>query len=517
MPKTTVVISLNDTSMKYKLKFLILNLSFWSFIFNFSFTPLVHAGWLDNLKTSAGLVQGFSSIPSISGGLEANGEVPVFDKSTRAIEQKEVGTKKINIPGLGKSSLPVPGASGSDDSIAYQLARMAINKITKDIVNWIRTGGRGSKPLFVTNWEEFLKDVANEASGIFIKEFELTEICQPFKPRLQLQLGFGQAPYYQRAQCTIRDVAKNVENFYKDFKQGGWERWFQITLLPQNNFYGSYYLLREEQLARESGAIESKKTEALAGGGFLGVETCISQIEIDDPSSSTGKKPLCLNWRTTSPGTLIQDQLEEVFSSDIRQLELADEIDEIVAAAFQRLASSIRSSNNNKGVVPVNTPPAEDPLKIFGENTKNETSGAVQQVSNSLELPQAISLAQQTISIKQDSLSKAGNLLGILESINSCLGATATSTNVDIAKNNIKQLEDDIENLNIMVGQLQIGEQELARSGNTDDIYQLFTDLRAAVDIVISLYDSAVTENSQIAGEVTSAEQELETCQKPTQ
>ena len=88
---------------------------------------------------------------------------------------------------------------------------------------------------------------------------------------------------------------------------------------------------------------------------------------------------------------------------------------------------------------------------------------------------------------------------------------------MDIAKNNIKQLEDDIENLNIMVGQLQIGEQELARSGNTDDIYQLFTDLRAAVDIVISLYDSAVTENSQIAGEVTSAEQELETCQKPTQ
>src|SRR3989344_8229918 len=147
-------------------------LSFFILTFAFYIPLSAHAGWFDNLKSAAGLVQGFSSVPGvISGGGGATGSrVPVFDEATEELRKKEVGTKKINIPKIGSVSLPIPGASGSLDGIAYQLARMAINKIAKDVVNWIRTGGRGSKPLFVTNWQDFLKDVANEASGIFIKE-----------------------------------------------------------------------------------------------------------------------------------------------------------------------------------------------------------------------------------------------------------------------------------------------------------------------------------------------------------
>src|SRR3989344_5716541 len=355
------------------------------------FAPLVHAGLFDVFKQSAGLIEGFGGVPGVSGGGGSLGSrVPVFDEATEEIKKKEVGTKKISIPGVGSANFPIPGASGSLDGIAYQLARMAINKITKDIVNWIRTGGRGSKPLFVTNWEDFLKDVANEASGIFIQDLQLTEICQPFKPRLQLLLGSGRAPYYQRAQCTIKDVARNVENFYKDFKQGGWTKWFEITMIPQNNLYGSYYLAREEQLVRESSAIEAKKSEAIAGGGFLGQEKCVSVAKRKSeggsyPDDFEGPMP-CLSWQTVTPGTLIQDQLEEVFSSDIRQLELADEIDEIIGAAFQRLFSELRKSQ--QGVLKTDKD-SEDPLTKFQQGTQSDVSTAKQQVSNSVELSQA--------------------------------------------------------------------------------------------------------------------------------
>src|SRR3989338_9513123 len=142
-----------------------------------------YAGWFDTFKSAAGLVQGFSGVPGLSSGGGVSGaEVPVFNRAIEEIKKKEVGTRKITLPGgIGSVSLPVPGASGSLDGIAYQLARMAINKITKDIVSWIKGGGRNGKPLFVTNWQDFLKDVANEASGIFIQDLELTEICKPFK------------------------------------------------------------------------------------------------------------------------------------------------------------------------------------------------------------------------------------------------------------------------------------------------------------------------------------------------
>ena len=494
-------------------------LSFFILTFTFYIPLSVHAGWFDTFKSAAGLVQGFSGIPGLSGSGGATGaEVPVFNRAIEEIKKKEVGTKKINIPGVGSVSLPVPGASGSLDGIAYQLARMALNKITKDIVSWIKGGGRNGKPLFVTNWEDFLKNVANEASGIFIEELELTEICKPFKPRIQLLIGGGKAPYYQRARCTIEDVANNVERFYANFKQGGWTRWFQITMVPQNNFYGAYYLSLEEKLIRESTALEAKQSEAIAGGGFLGQEKCAEWKKPtytnpeDDPNfypGYPGEKPVCLKYETITPGTLIQDQLEEVFSSDIRQLELADEIDEIIGAAFQRLLSNMRGKALNgtkQGVT------SQAPINQFIDDTRSEVPAAIQQVSNTLELPQAITLSQQTAGIKQDSISKANSLVGVFGNINSCQTGSGDSR-IAISESNITQLEKDIQNINTITAQLTAGEQELAKAESTDVVYQLYSDLRSAIDIVISLYDSAIAENNQIAGEIASAEQELETCQ----
>lgn len=468
---------------------------------------MAYAGWFDVFKGAAGLVSG--GIPGVgSGATEAlYEEVPVFNRAIEEIKRKEVGTT-IQIPGLGNASLPVPGASGSLDGIAYQIARMAINKITKDVVSWIKGGGRNGKPLFITNWEDFLKDVANEASGIFIEELELTELCKPFKPRIQLLLGSGRSPYYQRARCTIEDVANNVERFYRNFKEGGWTRWFEITMVPQNNFYGAYYLSLEEKLIRELTGLEAKQSEAIAGGGFLGQEKCLETAKPPTPEF-VGPLP-CIKWEIITPGTLIQDQLEEVFSSDIRQLELADEIDEIISAAFQRLLSNIRGKSLNGAPQGVTS---QTPINQFIESTKTEIPSVIEQTSNTLDIQQAIILSQQIAVVKQDSITKENQLIGIFENINSCNKANATSTRINIANQNIKQFQADIENINTLTAQLQAGEAELAAAPNTDVVYALYNDLKAAIDIVISFYDSAVAENNQINKEIGLAEDELATCQ----
>lgn len=491
-----------------ELKFKIIKnftLSFFILTFAFYIPLSAHAGFLDKVKSGANFISGFSSVPGVSKGGTGGSKVPILDEATVGLLNKEVGTKKISIPGLGSTSLPIPGASGSQDGIWYALARMAINKITKDVVGWIRTGGRDGKPLFITNWEDFLKDVANEASGIFIEDFQLTEICLPFKPRLQLLIG-GNSPYYQRAQCTIKDVARNVENFYRDFKQGGWKSWFQITMVPQNNFYGSYYLALEEKLLREAGAIEAKKSEAIAGGGFLGSEIC-----------ATYRDNTCIRWEITSPGTLVQDQLEEVFGSDIRQLELADEIDEIIAAAFQRLISSLRGKTT-RGLLPAEKS-ADDPIKQFGENTETENLAAWKNIANTLEIQGFIDeLEKIAVMVKPDTITKLNSLIDVLEQINSCAPKTADER-IASAEANIRQIKDpggDIENINKIIGEIINGQEEIANAESVETVQRLIEDMKAALDIVVQIINAAQAENDQIAQLILGAQEELTACQETT-
>lgn len=472
----------------------------------------VYAGFLDQIKGATNFISSFSGVPGVTGvsggGGTVGSRVPVFDEATKAIQDKEVGTKKINIPGLGKTNLPVPGVSGSLDSAFYALARMAINKITKDVVEWIRTGGRDGKPLFITNWEDFLKDVANEASGIFIEDFKLTEICQPFKPRLELILRTGRDPYYRRAQCTIKDVARNVENFYRDFKQGGWKTWFEITLVPQNNFYGAYYLALEEKLIRETGALEAKKSEAIAGGGFLGAEIC-----------ATYRDNTCIKWEITSPGTLVQDQLEEVFGSDIRQLELADEIDEIIAAAFQRLLSNLRGKTT-RGLLPAEKP-ADDIITQFGDNTEKENLAVWKNIANTLEIQRFIDELEKTaVVVKPDSVKKLESLMGVLETINSCAPKSADGRIVS-AEASIKQIRGvggDIENITRIIVEMSKGQEEIAAAQKVETVQQLIEDMRAAINIAVQVINTSQDENDKLAQLILSANEELTACQeKPSE
>lgn len=498
-----------NTSMKFKIKNFILFFFILIFVF---YTPLSASAFFhDKLLGAANLISGFASIPRVgSAGSVIGARVPVFDQATEDIKKKEVGTT-ISIPGLGSASLPIPGASGSLDSIFYNIARMALKKITNDIVAWIRNGGRNGKPLFITNWEDFLKGVANEASGIFIEEFELTEICRPFKPRVRLLLGIGRgSPYWERASCTIEDVTRNVEDFYRDFKRGGWKRWFEITMVPQNNFYGSYYLALEEKLMRETAALEAKQSEAIAGGGFLGAEICVNQ----GPSG-------CIEWEITSPGALIQDQLEEVFGSDIRQLELADEIDEVVSAAFQALFNGLRG-RSSRGILKSQTP-AEDPVTQFNnQNNQNDVPGLRIQVSNSLALNEKITLASRIAYLKNDSVLKIETLIGVLESINSCLSSSGNTQNstegrIKIATENIAQLRQDIEHATTITTLMQEAVAQLAAASTIEAINAMIPDLKAASDIVVSLESTAFAENQQIDVERAATDQELKTCEGSSQ
>jgi hypothetical protein len=231
------------------------------------------------------------------------------------------------------------------DPLAWAAMKTIIRRITADIVTYIQNGfevqGQAGNAGFLQDPGQFFKNIADETAGSFIFN-ELGPLgkflCSPFdlKIRLSLQLNYGSSRYTDKAKCTLTQIGNNVSdsvnNFFKgDFNSGGWNRWFEVTQNPNNNAWGAYIQAEEELNTRIGGAQAQQKAELDWGSGFLSFKKCSAQDE-------EGK---CVKYYNATPGALIEDQLATSFGSPIRQLELADEIDEILGALGTALLDQI--------------------------------------------------------------------------------------------------------------------------------------------------------------------------------
>lgn len=222
--------------------------------------------------------------------------------------------------------------------IAWQAANMMIERMTNDTVNWINNGFKGPNgetgPLFVTNPGDFLKDAADQASGIFFNEFRLTKICLPFRVRVELALRIQQ-PFQQRMWCTLSQVVENIGAFENNFLAGGWAGWLAMTTQPQNNIYGAYLESADELIRRQQQAQSYATLETSWGSGFISKKgECLEWAEL--PPGDVGP-PVCLRYETITPGSVIQGRLNTALGADFGRLEVADDIDEVIGALFSQL------------------------------------------------------------------------------------------------------------------------------------------------------------------------------------
>ncbi len=237
------------------------------------------------------------------------------------------------------------------DGILTAAMKIMIQSVTNSIVSWINSGFQGS-PAFVTDPAGFLTDVADQVAGNFIAGTELGFMCEPFAldVRFALNLNYS-STFKNQIFCRLSDVIGNAENFAKftagDFSQGGWGSWFEITQNPQNNPLGAYIIAQEELTLRTARgqSIELKKLDW--GKGFLSYRECIRR---DRNGECAEYGPI------QTPGSVVESQLNNALFSGQRQLELADEINEIVGALIGQLAQTVltqglssfgRSGSNN--------------------------------------------------------------------------------------------------------------------------------------------------------------------------
>lgn len=242
-----------------------------------------------------------NQIQSIVGGI--TGGVTRTPTSNAVVEGKETGSF------LGISW----------DQLGWCMVNSLIAAIGSATVAWINGGFQGN-PVFVDNPGQFFADLADQQAGIFLDQLTNGFLCSPIKNLVRVNLANNYNasinPYGQ--QCTFSNIS-NMTNFMNGTPGSfNWISWSQYTQNPQNNPVGASIKGQIALDSRIAQTIGLKQNELAWGKGFLSSK---------DPV--TGK--------ITSPGSVIEKQVNDRLGSGQRRLEIADEFDEVVNALVNQL------------------------------------------------------------------------------------------------------------------------------------------------------------------------------------
>lgn len=254
--------------------------------------------------------------------------VPVSDA---AVRQKTVGLITvfgITIPGL------------SLDGLMIAFARHLIDNLTNSTINWINSGFHGS-PQFMQDPIGDLGNIANGIAGSYIQSIGAGALCSPFRLNIEIALRNAFLQNQRRpgqsstAQCTFTGTIANLQNFIDgDFSKGGWQGWFEMTQTPTGNPYGSYLQAQATIQSDQARSLEVAKMQADWGQGFLSHDTCKQ-----NPQDPNGPQ-VCV---TRTPGSVINSQLEKVLGSEVDQLNLTTDFNQIMTAILGQLTKRVFS------------------------------------------------------------------------------------------------------------------------------------------------------------------------------
>jgi hypothetical protein len=257
----------------------------------------------------------------------------VFDPTVNATGLVQAGaatwsaiSNSVSAAGLSALSLK----EWTFDGVAFALINIVVKEMIRSTTRWVASGFKGS-PAFVTDLQGFLLNIADKVAGNFIYGSNLAFLCSPFKLNIQLALDLS----YQRtrgyeAQCRLSQVVGNMDRFLGgDFAQGGWDGWYEVALTDSNPY--ATKLAAESAMYASISNAQGQEVKLLDfGSGFLTMKECV-----DDESGG--------HCKNTTPGVVIQSQINHELGLPAERLNVADEINELVGALLTQLGKEILS------------------------------------------------------------------------------------------------------------------------------------------------------------------------------
>jgi hypothetical protein len=286
---------------------------------------------------------------------------------------------EINPIVVGGIGLTAAGTAPKNilDALAWTVAKVAVQSITRSTVNWINSGFNGS-PAFVSDLNQNLKFLGDAVADNFFNQLNRTaydatgfNITSPFQDQINQKL---REEYYRTTgswglNYTLYQDSTDPRAFINgDFDKGGFNAFLSASQNPANNPFGAYMLASNALWNQVDAAAQQRKAELNWGNGFLPWrgECNTTAIPSNDynaqmagafPDAFTGATaPVSLSQAekcpfnsVRTPGSVIESQLEQNLGTGVRQLELADSINEIVGALIGQLVNQVLGSGGLRG------------------------------------------------------------------------------------------------------------------------------------------------------------------------
>ncbi len=295
---------------------------------------------------------GLGALAGVTGGQK----VPTTD----ADAQKKIdeSNKKLEEANKKESCL---------DAIAYTLAKQALTQVTNKTLNWVNTGF-GGNPFYVRNIDSFLGSIKNDQIRDYIRIADNINTNNGDGVSVGVTNKIIEMLTGRSAGIPVPSTQseQKYDAFTKDFTQGGWDAWYNMTQLGENPIAG--VLTTSQQLGKNIGQQQiNTKAEVSQGNGFLSQKQCVAWEPLTASNDyleedATGTK-VCTKYETVTPGSVIAAQTQTVTNSSTRQLEAADELNEVLGAFFDSLLNKLF----NKGLQTLG--------RNSGDNFGNSLSG----------------------------------------------------------------------------------------------------------------------------------------------
>jgi len=227
--------------------------------------------------------------------------------------------------------------------VAVETGRTIIQSMTRSMVNWINSGYDGS-PAFSQNLNRDLRQLGDAVASGFLSDIITAGFDSGFISPLAMDVVAG---YYlmtseddmlaQRLRYTLADHTQNSVAYMRgSWPDGGLSGWHALTFQCGNNPTCSSLVLRETLINRIDAHVKKQLADYNAGRGFL---SWPGECKKEKTTLSDQKR--CISADVLTPGSVVEQQLQQITGSDLSQLQLADSINEIIGAAVSQLVGQV--------------------------------------------------------------------------------------------------------------------------------------------------------------------------------
>lgn len=257
----------------------------------------------------------------------------------QTIEQIKI-TAKTTITAVKTTYLALKEATL--DPIAKLLGKQLADMLVSQMFSFVATGNKGA-PAFVTNPRNFLEGVAEESTQVFLTDLQnnrpnmLPSIRNAVRQRI---IEENYVDLIKKTQSTFPGNDAQYRAYVKNPSDQtcptGDSRDCSMALNREENDLFQVYQEESRTLAhKRSMDIKLQQDEILAGSGFHTLKDCIEK----DINQN------CTEYLNKTPGDTIAKQINEYLTSSLRNLEGADELEEVFEAV-----AGVKNFLNSKGL-----------------------------------------------------------------------------------------------------------------------------------------------------------------------